>query len=454
MNESSRKSMRFFASLILWGVMTIIWSYVWYDSYAEIIQLPFFRRGNWVVVGIYAFLLFIITQFYGGYRIGFYRRGDIIFSCLMSMFVTNIVTYLQVSLIGRMFMDPWPIVWMSVAHFVIIWIWATAADRLYLKLHPPRQLLCVYGGSQMARSMITKIAERDDKYIINEAVNIEDKNVDILEKLGKHRAVLICDVKGSDRNRLLKYCYERDIRVYMVPKISDIIIRSAGINHLFDSPLLLNRNNGLSFEQILFKRAFDIIGSILALVVFSPFMLIVAAAIKLHDGGPVFYVQERLTINGRLFKLYKFRSMVENAEDKNGVQLANQNDDRITTVGRVIRKIRFDEMPQLINILKGDMSFVGPRPERPEIEAEYKKSMPEFDFRLKVKAGLTGYAQVLGKYNTTPYDKLKLDLMYITSYSFLIDIKLILMTIKILFMSYSTEGIDDGAVTAESIQKD
>ena len=183
--------------------------------------------------------------------------------------------------------------------------------------------------------------------------------------------------------------------------------------------------------------------SALGCIVTSPIMLITALCIKLYDGGPVFYTQDRLTRDGKVFKVYKFRSMKTDAEKDGVARLAGEHDDRITPVGRVIRKVRIDELPQLLNILKGDMSIVGPRPERPELAAENEKIMPEFRYRLKVKAGLTGYAQVLGKYNTTPYDKLRLDLMYIEQYSLLLDIKLILMTIKILFIPESTEGVKD-----------
>ncbi|MEG0754574.1 MAG: exopolysaccharide biosynthesis polyprenyl glycosylphosphotransferase, partial [Angelakisella sp.] len=240
-------------------------------------------------------------------------------------------------------------------------------------------------------------------------------------------------------------------RTYLTPNISDTIVRGADEIHLFDTPLLLCKNRGLSFEQNLLKRIFDVTLTFCALIASSPLFLLIAAAIKLQDGGPVFYKQARLTLDGREFTLYKFRSMIVDAESKCGAQLAQKNDARITPVGRFIRKVRLDELPQLINILRGDMSIVGPRPERPEIVSEYEDYMPEFRFRLKVKAGLTGYAQVLGKYNTTPYDKLKLDLMYIEKYSFLLDIKLILMTIKILFMPASTEGVDDATELTNSL---
>ena len=213
--------------------------------------------------------------------------------------------------------------------------------------------------------------------------------------------------------------------------------------HLFDTPLLVCRNSGLSAEELIMKRAMDLAVSFIGLIVTLPIMLITALCIKLYDGGPVFYTQERLTKDGRIFKVYKFRSMRTDAESDGVARLAGENDDRITPIGKVIRKVRIDELPQILNILKGDMSIVGPRPERPELAAENEKTMPEFRYRLKVKAGLTGYAQVLGKYNTTPYDKLRLDLMYIEQYSFLLDLKLILMTIKILFIPESTEGVKE-----------
>ena len=224
--------------------------------------------------------------------------------------------------------------------------------------------------------------------------------------------------------------------------------------HLFDTPLLLFRNKGLSIEQQILKRCFDILASLIALVIASPFMLVIAICIKAYDGGPVFFTQDRLTKNGRVFKVYKFRSMRVEKNDGE-YRMTRKNDDRVTPVGKVIRNIHFDELPQLLNILLGDMSLVGPRPESPQLAKEYCEFMPEFAFRLKVKAGLTGYAQVYGKYNTTPYDKLKLDLAYIERYSFLLDLKLILMTVKVLFQKENTEGIEawqNSAATEDNLE--
>ncbi len=234
----------------------------------------------------------------------------------------------------------------------------------------------------------------------------------------------------TPQHLLIKYCFEQSKRVYISPKISDIIIRGGEDIKLFDSPLLLCRNSGLSFEQRVLKRLFDIVFSAAGLILSSPLMLIIAIAIKIDDGGNVFYKQKRLTRDAREFYVYKFRSMVPDAEKDGIPRLATDSDSRVTRVGSFLRKCRLDEVPQLINILKGDMSVVGPRPERPELIKKYEKSMPEFNYRLKVKAGLTGYAQVTGVYDTTPYDKLKMDLMYIERYSMVMDLRIILMTIK------------------------
>ena len=266
-----------------------------------------------------------------------------------------------------------------------------------------------------------------------------------------YEGVIICDVPSETRNKILKYCYDNAIRTYTTPKISDIIMGSSESIHLFDTPLLLSRNVGLAVEQRFTKRLFDIVFSLLAIIIFSPIMLIIALAIKIDDGGPIFFRQDRVTNDGKVFSILKFRSMIVNAEKNGEVIPATDHDPRITRVGRVIRAIRVDELPQIINIIKGDMSIVGPRPERVEHVEKYKEDIPEFKYREKVKAGLTGLAQVYGKYNTSAYDKLKLDLMYIQNYKLLLDIEIIFQTIKILFEKESTEGFAE--VKEENLEK-
>ncbi len=447
--EYYKRIIIFLFAFVLWGLITAAWVFVWNRYYGDIILRPFGYKGNWLVITVYGLILLCFSRVYGAYRIGYYKRGDVIFSNFLALFLTNGITYLQTCLVDRAIMKISPFIGMTLFDFIVIWIWSSLAGQLYRKLYPAYQMLVVYGGGGLAESLIYKMNSHVEKYDICEAVSVDEGLDVVFAKIHKYNAVIICDVKSETRNKILKYCYDHSIRTYITPKISDIFIRGAEEINLFDSPLLLCKNMGLTFEQRFAKRTLDLVVSTIALFVASPFMLLTAIAVKLYDGGPVLYRQRRLSLNGKEFEVYKFRSMIVDAEKKSGARLAAQNDNRITPVGKFIRKTRLDELPQLLNIFKGDMSIVGPRPERPEIAVQYEEEMPEFSYRLKVKAGLTGYAQVLGKYNTTPYDKLKLDLVYISQYSFLLDLKLILMTIKTVFTPESTEGIAKGQKTAQ-----
>lgn len=449
--RKGKKGVRLLGIVLIWGMMTALFAVFWTYFYMDTINYPFFERGNWAVVGIYGAILFFINQFYGGYRVGYYQRGNLIFSGIVAVLVTDALMYLQILAIGRMLPEAKnliPMLGLAAGEILLVWLWATGITRLYLRIYPPRDLLMVYEGRAVAQSLADKILTRGDKYVIRESVSMETGMDAVLARMQDYSAVLICDVNSAQRNLLLKHCYRQGIRVYMTPKISDILIRASMDVHLFDSPLLLTKNNGLSAEQRILKRAIDVLFSAAGLLVASPLMLLVAICIRIEDGGCVFYSQERLTMGGKCFRLYKFRSMVENAEKDGCARLASQGDERITRVGRIIRAARLDELPQLYNVLKGEMSLVGPRPERPEIAREYGNTIPEFDFRLKVKAGITGYAQIIGRYNTSPYDKLKFDLMYIAGYSVMLDLKLILQTIKVLFMRESTQGVASGQTDA------
>ena len=335
---------------------------------------------------------------------------------------------------------------MSVIEIIFSIIWTMLVRNLYQKLYPPRRMLVIY-GNYPPDDLIAKINSRKDKYNICMSVSYKIGYVKLYTMAKEYEAVVLCDLPAEARNQIMKFCYQESIRTYVTPKISDIIFRGADDIHLFDTPLLLSRNQGLSIDQRIIKRTCDIMLSLIGIVIASPFMLIIAMAVKLYDGGPVFYKQERLTRDEKPFMIYKFRSMSMDSE-KNGARLAAKGDKRVTPVGKIIRNIHFDELPQLFNILKGDMSMVGPRPERKVIADQYAEEIPEFVLRTKVKAGLTGYAQVYGKYNTTPYDKLKLDLSYIENYSLWLDLKLMLLTLKILIKPESTEGVDSNQTTA------
>lgn len=440
--ENYKNFFKFLLGLIIWVINTAIWAGVWMSEYAKIILRPFGFKGNWLVFVVYAIVLFLITSFYGGYRIGYYRRDDVMLSGILSLVITNIITYLQTCLVGRGLMNGFPFLIMTVIQAGLICLWTFLANMSYMKIYPPRRMLLVYGGDDLARKLVQKMTGRSEKYCIDEAISEDAGYEGILQKLGEFQAVVLCDLSPKLRNRLLKYCYAKDIRAYTTPKISDVLIRGAVNINLFDTPLLLNRNVGLSLEQRAIKRGIDILISGVALLILWPIMLIVSYAIWVYDRGPVLYRQDRCTINNKVFSLIKFRSMITNAEKNGKSQPAIDNDPRITPIGKFLRASRLDELPQLWNILKGDMSIVGPRPERIEHVEKYTAEMPEFEFRTKVKAGLTGYAQVVGRYNTSAYDKLKMDLMYIAGYSLAEDLKLMMMTLKILFVKSSTEGFE------------
>lgn len=435
-------------SSVLVAFLLGTYAYVWLNHYNiklenSRIQADYFGwKGNLLIFAVYLVLIFLFSRIYNGFRIGLLRVSDIIYSQSLSMLFINGITYVQICLLERSVADIPPILIKTVLDIAFIFIWALVGNRIYSKLYAPKKMVIIYGSKQ-AVPLIEKMSSREDRFMICRAVSYKEDMSVITELIDEFDAVIICDVPSEEKNDILKICFDRSKRTYITPKLSDIIIRGAEQIHLFDTPLLVCRNTGLSAEELILKRVLDLAVSVVGFIVTLPIMLITALCIKLYDGGPVFYTQERLTKDGKIFKVYKFRSMRTDAESDGVARLAEENDDRITPVGRVIRKVRIDELPQILNVLKGDMSIVGPRPERPELAAENEKKMPEFSYRLKVKAGLTGYAQVLGKYNTTPYDKLRLDLMYIEQYSFLLDLKLILMTIKILFVPESTEGVKE-----------
>ena len=291
---------------------------------------------------------------------------------------------------------------------------------------------------------IRKLMYFDIKYDICKKIKAPvDANIEL-----NCDTVFISGISVTVRDVIIKHCLENNIEVFVFPSIDDVIVSGGKYVEELSVPMIKIDNSSTDLLYAFFKRVFDISMSFIALVLLSPFMLITALAIKIYDRGPVLYKQIRLTKNGKEFVIYKFRSMKVDAEKDGVARISTKNDDRITPIGMIIRAIRFDELPQLFNILKGDMSIVGPRPERPEIAAKYKKKYPSFDLRLQVKAGLTGYAQVYGRYNSNPDDKLKMDLFYINKMSFLYDLKLCFMTIKILFMKESTEAIDEGKTTA------
>lgn len=447
-----KRTILFLASCISIVFMCALFAYAWYEYYVETMYVvKFYRRGNYVVIALYGLVMFFFSNMYGGLKIGQHRRVEIMLSQYLSLLLTNMVYYVIISLLAFRFVNPFVLVLLMGAEMVVITIWNIILIRIYNRIFPPWKILLIH-GERSTEELINKVETRQDKYVIYDSIDVNEGIDAIREKVKDYQAVIIGDISAVTRNDVLKFCYGQKIRAYVVPKLSDIILMETDRIHIFDTPFLLSRGYALSFDQRFLKRSMDLILSVIITVLASPIMLITALIIKLSDGGPVLYRQVRCTEDNKEFTILKFRSMVVDAEQDGIAKLATVNDTRITSFGRFIRSTRIDELPQLFNILKGDMSFVGPRPERPEIIEQYVQSMPEFEFRTRMKAGLTGYAQIYGKYNTTPYDKLKLDLFYIGNYSLWIDIKLIMMTIKTLFVRQSTQGIEEGNTTAMNNQ--
>ena len=436
--EDTKGFLRVAETLLEVLILTVIYYFVWKQGYEF---FAFEYKGKYVLMGVYAVLLYVFFQNSECTMFGQLHRMDLIIGQIISLCIVNVVTYAQLCLIGNQVLSPSPILLLTGIEIVVAILLILLYTSLYHKLYAPHDMLLIYGHKRGVGLKI-KMDSRKDKYNIRKLISTDEGYDAIIEEIPKHDAVILNDVPAEMRNDILKFCYRCRVRTYVAPKLTDIMVRGAKNITLFDTPLLLVKGTGLTPAQRVAKRAMDIILCSIAMIVAAPVMAVVAIAIKLEDGGPVFFKQKRMTRNGREFEILKFRSMIVDAEKYAGAVLATDNDPRITKVGKIIRATRLDEIPQILNILKGDMSIVGPRPERKVIADEYCKEIPEFAYRLKVRGGLTGYAQIYGKYNTSAYDKLRLDLMYIENYSLLLDIKLIILTLRIIFSKESTEGID------------
>ena len=435
--------------------LVVIFGVIWHSTYYdEAFPTPYFYKELILLIFVYVLLTVIVFALCDCFHYGHVKMVDLLVSQWVSVFIVDFITYFILCLVSRTALNPGPMFLIFFADIIVITFCVWAFTAIYHGIYVPKDMLLIY-EDESALDLKFKMDERSDKYTITEIISVKASSDEISNAISRHDAVVINGVESAKRNDILKYCYKQSVRTYVVPKISDIILTSAQNITLFDTPLKLIRGIGLSLMQRFVKRMFDLVLSLIAMISVAPLMLIIAVAIKIQDGGPVFYKQKRVTKDGKTFDILKFRSMMVNAES-GGYNLsmrASGKDPRITKVGSFIRAIRVDELPQLLNILKGDMTIVGPRPERVENVEAYSADMPEWHFREKVKAGLTGYAQIYGKYNTSAYDKLRLDLMYIENYSLLLDLRLIFQTLRILFSKESTEGFDKAEELEEKRKK-
>lgn len=410
---------------LLIGMLTAAFGACWYAYYNTALLPPLL---------LYTAGLCLLLRAAGGLRVGILRRADTLYAPLLAVPGTNLLTWLLTELTHREPVPAAPIVFLTLVQLAAVFCWTVLTEQVCEAFSPPLRLAAVCGG------IVPPPAHCPVSGILRPSAGMLSLKAQLLQYDG----AILYDLDPALHSELVHFCLANGLRVCTVPSPEDILLHSAREIRMQDTPLLQYRPLGLTPAQRAVKRSFDILFSLAALVLLWPVMLLCGAAVKICDGGSILYRQERLTEGGRVFLCLKFRSMIPDAEP-NGAQLAGRFDPRITPVGAVLRRFRLDELPQLLNILRGDMSVVGPRPERPELAAQYEAMYPDFRLRLTVRAGLTGLAQVMGAYDTPPLDKLRMDLMYITRYSLLKDVEIILLTAKVLLMPPQRAAAPDGA---------
>lgn len=427
----------------------VFWLTIRYESFGSILSSKGLRYDLYIAL-IFTLTVVFFYRTYNAFLLGYSRiRTLALFQFLSQSFSLFVIFLLAIAWLK--IENPYSLLMLAVCYAVFDLIWSYSANWLFYKLNPPKRSILVYGnklGKSSNLDFSGKPVER--LYSIKNQVYCNPDNiVEVMKIISGYEAFFALDIPSDCVSRLAQFGTEKNILGFFIPNTGDVIFRCAHHIQSFHEPVLAVSRKIPEAEYLLVKRMFDILASALGIIILSPLMLITATAIRASDGGPAIYRQTRLTTGGKEFTLYKFRTMRVDAEKSGGAVLSNGTEDkRVTAIGRILRAIRFDELPQLFNILRGDMTIVGPRPERPEIAEQYYKSLPEFRLRLQVKAGLTGYAQVYGKYNTSPEQKLKFDLMYINSMGVLTDIRIIFATLGILFMSESTEGVAAGRTGA------
>ena len=450
-NEKRKKWIRkiyILTAFIIAFVSSTVW---WYWNSSEERAADIFAHREYLIVGVISCVVYwFFARMYQAHKIGVYRITELIYFQLLSFGMTD-VTLLLASVLwfrgisGKQVLTCFLVL---TGQIILSSICVVVFHRMWSAYDAPLKTAVIYGQDGYA-GILEKMRDLYYRYNVTGCYSDRIPVTRLVKIADDNDRLYLYKVNGKVRRELLLHCNNTGKDIYISQEIEDLLTIGFDVSHAFDTPFIRTKRMPVKWYYPIVKRGMDILCSGAAFIILSPLLLVIALSIKLYDGGPVLYSQIRLTKGHRTFRIYKFRSMIPNAE-KEGARLASQHDSRVTPVGKIIRATRLDELPQLINILKGDMSIVGPRPERPEIEAEYLKELPEFGMRLQVQAGLTGYAQVFGKYNTTPEDKLKLDLLYINQRSLMLDLKLILYTVKIMFIPESTEGVSEGQRTAVS----
>jgi len=434
----------FFLSLFTYVSLMELFFWIFSFAYPEIIMAT--REAAVTSITFVITFLFMLNA-YGGLDVGEKQTRQIVYSMMIVVFFSDIFTYLVIQITNPSIWNIWQFGFFSLRRLLftfvvqILFIIAMSyiSNRIFYYLNPPRRTYIIYGANKRPNKLIHKLQKQVYKYKINLVTSDLNKE-QVFRDILNNDVIVLYNILKEDRIEFTEFCYKHKKMVLFNAEIMDVVEFRSHHTLVDDISLFSTNISDFSIEDRILKRILDILVSLVGLILTSPFWAIFALLIYLEDKGPVFFTQKRMTKNNREFNIIKFRTMKVNVENRS----ATKNDDRITKIGHVLRKIRMDELPQILNILIGDMSVVGPRPEMLENVEAYTQEMPEFDLRLRVKAGLTGYAQIYGKYNTTPKDKLILDLMYIENYSIFLDIKLILQTVMVfLKIDDSTEGFDE-----------
>ena len=441
--QKAQRTIIFLLKSLMYTLLIGTFFVVFGTEYSWIMHLS---RTTGVTLVTFCVLEIALVSVYGGYAIGRLKSKPIITSLSLATLATDLVTHLQLCIMNVnennndhfVYESPHLLVLVMIIQVALIILFTYLGQWVYFSINPPEKCCVITSSVDSLNNIMPKIMRYKKQYKVVDMVHYTNENV--FDIINRSDTVFLYDVPSNYRVLLSEYCYSKTKNIYFNFEMTDIVTLGAKSSLLDDKPMVSAVVRDLTFEQRFVKRTMDILMSLAGLIVLGPIMLLIALLIKLDDGGAVFFRQRRATKGGKLFDVYKFRTMKE----AGSINLsARTDDDRITRVGKYLRKFRVDELPQLINILKGEMSVVGPRPEMVENVDKYTEELPEFSYRLRVKGGLTGYAQIAGKYNTSPKDKLVLDLMYIEKYSLWLDFKLIMQTLTVFFRaSDSTKGFE------------
>ena len=393
---------------------------------------------------------------YGGFEVGRKKNKPVISALISGIAVTDLVTYIQLEIMNvnenynaRLILFGTDLLYLLLCYViqvVVIILFVRFGNQIYFHFTPPQSVLLILGEPAQEEGMRAKIGQYQLQWRVDNVAMFYTP--DLKQMIDQADIVFLGQMPMGAKFTLLKMCYDDRKDVMCKADMEEIMLCNSQTAIVDDAAFLSMKYNKITLFQRVVKRLGDIALSLLALILLSPFILLISLLIKMEDGGPVIFKQSRLTTDGKPFTIWKFRTMIPHNEvDDTQVSVA-VNDPRITKIGAFLRRYRLDEIPQFVNILVGDMSLVGPRPEMMANVARYKTVLPSFVYREKMKAGLTGYAQIEGRYNTSAEDKLMLDMMYIESFSIWLDVKLILRTFTVLLKKDSTQGFTESPGSA------